>query len=368
VRMNQNGPLRPQWARPGADMRKLHKFIQSSVIKTISTTLNQEKWLSANDKLTLSKNLKYYITSQTQRVFENVSGKNTAADNQAQSNKKFNLAKKFFLTRLEVLYDFYAQLRADKLRKKWLRLMIAAQAKKKAEEESRLLNQQNDDHQSNEVLTPTPRLVLPIPKKEEEEFLVDDYYIMELLEKFDLKIGASLEQVEQKYLKLTEEYNPEAEHSDVEIEWYEGIQKAYFILDKLGDDRLKQTQEISEEELNDFADNLQPYLPYIKDTPVAIESIKIATYEFNMENSTQTIPAPVNEFTTENAIQKNLDAESPTARTPMQKLELTLAKLEHHFGSGQALVNIAEMLMKNQVQNNHTSLSPRPTPFKNLNG
>jgi hypothetical protein len=110
---------------------------------------------------------------------------------------------------------------------------------------------------------------------------------------------------------------------------------------------LKDITQISEKEINDFADTLKPHLPNIKEEPVSMEKIQTAVTEFTMAN----------------AITKNLDAPSPSAKTQMQKLELTLTKLEHRFGSGQDLVNIPKMLTENQTQtqDNRTHLTPKLT-------
>jgi hypothetical protein len=165
----QNASHRPQWARAGADFSKLQTYIQNSISKIVATILNQEKWLNSKDKLALVKNLKPYIANQTQKVFENVTGKNTTADNQNLTNKKLNLNRKLFLVWLESLYNLYAQLSTNKQHKKWLKLLAAAQAKKAAEEETRLLNQENQEPQQKNIFIPLPRLEPKPPKNEETE-------------------------------------------------------------------------------------------------------------------------------------------------------------------------------------------------------
>lgn len=332
ARMHEQSRARPEWTR--ADLSKLQQHVQHSITQTITLAVNKEKWLHtlpSSEKRFLFKNLNHYITARTQIVIQNITGQNTQKDNQNLTNKRLNFAKKLFLSWLYSLNNLYDQKNNQKEHKRWLRLLAALEAKKKADEETRLLYKEYEDDKIQSGPVPVLIPKLPLPEEDDQE-----YVLLNLLELLGLGIGANRAAIEQAFAELKAEFEAIADPTAEETALFEVVNDAYAKLCKVDESRLLNLTEILEEDISRFANALKPFGIDLLENPTSMESIGDAYNQY--------------------AIQNNLDSGSPSSKTQMQKMEVTFAKMEYRFGSGQDLVNIGEKLQQRvgQEQARHT--------------
>jgi hypothetical protein len=233
-------------------------------------------------------------------------------------NKKIITAHKFFAAIIIIIYQLQDAQAYREEQLKDLRIQLAGLAEK----EKSPGYAQTEAADKAPVLMPIPRL---IPENDED--------LLELLEILDLKIGATHEEIEAAFLRLTKTLTPEQNPTE-----HAAIKYAYDVLMLVDPARLANLARISPKEIDFLAKYLQPQFKHILSKDISLREVRELYLKYTP---------------------KDLSSSSPV----MRKLHLTMQKLEHKFGHDpNKKFNLGNEFLELAGASASLGQTPRPTP------
>lgn len=334
---------RPQWVQ--GDKNTQQRMVNKAVGKIIANELAQDPKLSATnlpatEQKAVFRALAQYTQLKTAQVLQalkpvaSTANSNDEANKKDLLNKKITAAKKLLAAIMFMISESHAQYYKKKLHKVLRRLASLEKRKDQAEMLATLATQEQkpeSDPLLLPTLTPTPT---PQPKQ------TPDHKLHEGLQILGLGLGADHKAIEAAFAKFSQEFAAKPNHTAEEQAQFDLIQKAYNTLMAVSAERLTELPKITGKEIEEFASAFKALMPDMlgEGRALSLESLKAVFIE--------------------GGIQKSAENESAAAPGQMQRMQLTMAKLEKQFGADpKQLINLKQEFLTPQAQSQSQSPS-----------
>jgi len=326
---------RPQWTQSA-----LTRGLNQAIHKIVATHLTNGSFISCStlppvERQALFKSISSYTQQKTVEILQKLKPviKNPVDDNK-DINNKILTAKKMFAAWLESLHLYQMQLQKTVKKRKRL---AAIKEREKEDVLDQLAEQKITPMPAPDTVLIPPKVYLtPIP------ICRYDYELPKHLHILGLKLGAGHHEIEAAFLKLKEEFLSKENPTHEEKDQFSLASQAHQALINVDNSRLTQLNVIKESEIRELADNLKGEMPGILSNGASLQEIRTGIIE--------------------SCLQKNLDDSSPTSNHQMQKMMLTLEKLENQFGNDpEQSIDLSKFLTPEQEPSSRLGQTPKLT-------